>query len=546
MLSKTDGYKLSHEGFSEKNTKKIYSNMTPRSSKYFPAKSMTYDNKVVVFGIQKVIKQMLSEWDSKFFKQPKNKVIAKYKRIFDAYLGEGVIEMNRFEKLHDLGYLPILIKALPEGALIDYKIPFWTIENTDDDYAWLTNYLETWLSAESWKAPTVATIVREFRIMADKYATDTTGSNDGVMFQLHDFSYRGMANTEDSAFCGAAFLLSSCGTDSIPALELIEDFYNTDISKEIIGLSVPASEHSISSQGIAVSGELETIRRWITECYPMGIVSVISDTIDFFRVITEYATVLKTDIMTRQKNSIGLAKTVFRPDSGDPVKIVTGWNFIEISDLDISGVNEIDESNVEVEAVLYQGKYYEFDIESQYDFDYERRFITLGREIRKCEVDGSIQCLWDIFGGTTTNEGYRILDEHVGLIYGDGITYQRAKDIFDRLKIKNFASVNVVFGLGSWTLSGGLTRDSLGLAVKCTYSEVGDNVYELSKDPITDDGTKKSAKGLLRVDYINGKYVLKDQCTKEEADGGELLPLLKDGVLLRETTFAEIRNRIWS
>ena len=127
---------------------------------------------------------------------------------------------------------------------------------------------------------------------------------------------------------------------------------------------------------------------------------------------------------------------------------------------------------------------------------------------------GAVQCLWEIFGGTETDQGYKVLNERVGLIYGDSITLERALNILQGLEAKGYASNNLVFGIGSYTYNY-LTRDTFGFAVKATWGQVNGVPRELFKDPITDSGIKKSAKGLLRVEKTEDGFVLFDQQTME-------------------------------
>ena len=508
----TDSYKLSHKGFMTDGTEAIYSNLTMRNMKYLPVLEHRHDGKGVNFGLQGVLKQLISLWDKQFFLRDKKQVITEAKEFFDLYLGPDSVDMHHFEELHDLGYLPILVKALPEGSRVNAKVPVFTIRNTDIRFAWLTNYLETWLSSQLWKQMTIATIAYEYRALVNEFASLTTGSTAGTEFQVHDFSYRGLSGTEDAAASGAAFLLSTCGTDNIPGLYYATKFYGANMKTGLIGTSVPASEHSLASTGIAVNGELETDRKWITKDYPTGIVSVISDTLDFFRVVTEFATELKDDILNRQPNALGLAKVVFRPDSGCPVKILTGYT----------------------------------DDELTYSDDMTTCIAKeTGRVISAAERKGAVQCLWDIFGGTTTEQGYKQLHERVGLIYGDSITLERAEQILKRLAKKGFASTNVVFGVGSYTCQY-LTRDSMGIAVKATAAVVDGQTYALSKDPATDDGTKKCAKGLLRVEKEGNDFVLYDLQTWEQEAKGELRTVFEDGELLNLESFETIRSRLWN
>lgn len=578
VLSNTDSYKLSHKGFMDAGTETIYSNFTARSDKYLPVLKDRFDHKAVFFGLQYfVVDYLMNEWNNTFFSQPKDKVITKFKRLVDAYLGAGAVSMEHFEELHDLGYLPIEIKALPEGSRVNIKVPMLTIKNTDKRFAWLTNYLETVMSCELWKPITTATIIAEYRKLVNEYALKTTGSLDGTMFQLHGFEFRGMSGRKDAAINGAAFLLSSCGTDTIPAIELLEDFYNADCTKEFIAASVPASEHSIACLGTAVKGELESYRKWITVDYPTGIVSLVSDTYDYWKVLTEYLPALKADILARPVNAIGLSKVVIRPDSGNPADIICG---IEIKTLGSWSQAETLEhwkenvayemheqfcGNLDAENPHYSesgvfkcpidGKVY--SVTYQPDLNrYDKTYYYVdnyGSTVSKCDFEeveltpaqkGSIELLWETFGGTVSEQGYKVLDSHIGLIYGDSITLEVALDVFKRLEAKGFASTNVVFGVGSYTMQY-LTRDSLGMAVKATYAEVDGVGYELFKDPITDSGMKKSAKGLLRVEEIEGNFHLFDQQTKEQEQQGALQTVFKDGIITTVTSLSEIRNRLW-
>lgn len=523
-LTFTDSYKLSHKGFMNEGTEVIYSNMTPRSDKYFTAKPDDEQTCVVSFGLQAFIKEyLIDEWNREFFNKPKEEVIGSFKRLIDAYLGEGAVSMQHFEELHDLGYLPIEIKAIEEGSRVNIGVPVFTIENTNPDYmwltpkdthpkfAWLTNYLETVMSCELWKPMTTATTLYYFRKLINEFALKTTGSLDGTQFQLHGFEFRGMSGRHDAMKNAAAMLLSTNGTDTVPALPFIEKYYGDDITKTFIATSVPASEHSVACLGTAVEGELNSYRKWITRDYPSGIVSLVSDTYDYWKVLTEYLPELKEDILNRPVNALGLSKVVIRPDSGDPVRIICGYED-----------HEYDE---------FYGSYV---------------CKETGKVLTVEEIEGSIQILWEIFGGEINDLGYKVLDSHIGLIYGDSITYERAKDILSRLERKGFASTCVVLGIGSYSINY-VSRDTLGFAVKATAATVNGVDIELFKDPKTDDGTKKSARGRLVVVGESGNYALIDQVqdSKYISSIDQLDPVFKNGKLVRETSFDEIKTRLW-
>ena len=472
----TDGYKLDHRRQYPEKTTLVYSNWTPRKSR------IEGIDKVVFFGLQYFIKKYLMEtFDNEFFRQPKTTILLQYARRINNYLGENAVGTRHIEALHDLGYLPIAIKALPEGTEVPMRVPMFTLYNTKPEFFWLTNYFETLMSTVIWMPCTSATIAKSYRKVLDAYAEETSTQPGFVDWQGHDFSMRGMAGIEAAMLSGAGHLLSFTGTDTIPAIDFMEQYYCANSDEELIGGSVAATEHSVMCMG-TLEDELGTFKRLITEVYPAGIVSIVSDTWDLWKVLTEYLPALRTEILSRN------GKVVIRPDSGDPVDIICG--------------------NPSGETAAIQ--------------------------------KGVIELLWEVFGGQTNEKGFKELDPHVGAIYGDSITLERATTICQRLKAKGFASTNIVLGIGSYTYQYN-TRDTFGFAMKATYGEVDGAGRSIFKDPITDDGAKKSAKGLLQ---ITEDLVLMDDVSWEDEAKGALKLVFKDGQLLEEYSLQEIRNRL--
>lgn len=529
-----DFYKTGHIFQYPQGTTEVYSNWTPRSDRLAPVirESLdglpAFDGKVVWFGLQAFMQAFLIDsWKQSFFDQARDVAVRRYKRRMDTALGDGAVPVTHIEALHALGYLPVEIRALPEGSLIPMRVPALTIVNTLPEFFWVTNYLETAMSAELWKASTVATIAREFRRLFEHYAALTGTPAEFVPWQGHDFSMRGIDGIERAMVSGAAHLLSFTGTDTVSAIDFLEEYYDADAEAELIGGSVPATEHSVMCMGLEAS-EPDTIRRLITEVYPAGIVSIVSDTWNFWKVITECAEALRPEILARRPDALGNAKVVFRPDSGDPVLILSG-----LTTTVIDTAEEVDQ--VSTETVCLAGRY----------FVVERKDgkALLGAEVSAAEVKGAVECLWDLFGGSLTATGHRLLNPRVGLIYGDSITLERGQRILARLAAKGFASGNVVFGIGSYTYQY-LTRDCFGWAMKATAGVVNGSVRELVKDPVTDNGTKRSARGYLRVVIDDGRYVLRDRQARQDSLKGELRPVFRDGRVLGRTTLAEIRARL--
>lgn len=471
-----DFYKTGHVFQYPKGTQMVYSNLTPRSSRIEGV------DKIVVWGIQGFLHEMHDAFEDGFFKRDKEEVINEYRRRMDTSLGPNAIPTRHLERLHDFKRLPVEIKVLPEGTLCPLRVPVLTIKNTRPEFYWVTNFLETWLSCGTWMPMTSATIAFEYRKLLQHFADQTSDALDFVQWQGHDFSMRGHASLQSAIASGAAHLLSFTGTDTIPAIDYLERHYSANADRELIGGSVPATEHSVMCMGGAET-ERETFKRLLTEVYPSGIVSIVSDTWNLWSVLSQTLPALKQDIMARN------GKLVIRPDSGDPVKIICG---------DPQAAD------------------------------------------RSCAKKGVIESLWDEFGGTINSKGFKQLDPHVGCIYGDSITLERARAICTNLREKGFASTNMVFGIGSYTYQY-VTRDTFGFAVKSTYGVIDGKPVEIYKNPFTDDGVKRSATGLLRV---NDDMTLSERVSAEDERGGMLRTVYHEGLFGHEQSFADVRSRL--
>lgn len=499
-----DSYKTEHHKMYPNKTTLVYSNFTPRKSR------ISEISEVVVFGLQAFIKEyLIDHFNENFFNKPQSQVREEYGFAIS-------VNPQHIIDLWTLQYLPIEIKALPEGSLCPIGVPCLTIKNTHPDFGWLTNYLETLISCQLWQPMTSATIAYQYKKLLNKYALETTGSTEFVQWQGHDFSMRGMSSVESAVLSGMGHLTSFTGTDTIPAIYGLKKYYN---ATGLIGASVPATEHSVMCAGNK-EAEIDTFKN-LLDLYPTGILSVVSDTWDLWKVCTEYLPQLKEQILARD------GKLVIRPDSGDPVDIICGTSF-DISDED---------------GKKYRAK----DCWESYEPDGEgsiTKHKVNAKELSEHEIKGVIELLWDVFGGTVNEQGYKVLDPHIGAIYGDSITIDRAKQICERLKAKGFASTNIVLGIGSYTYQYN-TRDTFGFAMKATYVEVNGEGREIFKDPITDDGTKKSKKGLLCVDYgVDNKICCFDQVAEDGEAMGLLQTVFYNGELMKETNLEEIRLRL--
>lgn len=403
--------------------------------------------------------------------------------VHEAVLGPVPVDVkSKMYHLAELGYLPIEIKAVQEGDVLPVKNALMTITNTHPEFYWCVGFVES-LLLKLWYPITVATTCFSYKEVVNRYYEETVDPDFYFLedFTVHDFGYRGDASEEGAAISGAAHLLSFMGSDTITALPFLDKYYNAPLNG-VMG-SVPASEHSVMCS-FGRDGEFEAYKNML-RLYPKGIVSIVSDTYDIWNVLTNYAVQLKDEILARD------GKVVFRPDSGNPEYIICG------------------------DPTAPEGS---------------------------PAAKGCIRLLDEVFGHTVNNKGYKVLNPKVGLIYGDGMYLERYKRTLERLKEMGYAASNLVIGVGG--ILRNHTRDTLGFAIKATYVEVSGEDRAIEKDPVTDH-SKKSHKGLLAlVKDEYGNLTTKDQCSMEEEHAGYLQPVFRNGKILRETTYAQIRKNV--
>jgi nicotinamide phosphoribosyltransferase len=404
-------------------------------------------------------------------------------------LGKKDKIMKHIRDFHKGGHVPIKYKAIPEGSLVNVGVPLFTVENTHiDEYPtfWLTNFVETAISSLVWHPITVATIAYQYKKLFIEYLNKTSDVDISfVNFQGHDFSARGHTHPIAAANGGQGHLTCFQGTDTVAAIAAIKEYYSPIRDDGmLIGASVPATEHSVMS-AFGIDNDFPTFEN-LLNIYPEGIVSIVSDTWDFWYVVTTILPKLKDKILARN------GKLVIRPDSGDPVKIMTG------------------------------------DINASSD----------------AEKKGLIGCLLETFGYTINSKGFKVLNPKVGAIYGDSITYDIAKKILEALHIQNIDTSCVVFGIGSYTYQY-VTRDTFGFAMKATWANIDGKSTDLYKKPKTDSGGKFSIKGLPLVYKKDEDYFVKQSVSYDVYNSldNELKDVCNGSNLYRDT-LANIRSRV--
>lgn len=478
----TDAYKIGHAHLYEDTVELIYETLVPRTNSYFP-----WSNKMVVFGYEYFVYMLKKSWDEGFFSKPWLELEEDFRtieRMFDA--GVYAEMTRRFHDLYLLGYLPLEIKALPEGTLVPMRVPVLSIHNTHQDFYWLPGYLETTLLANTFVTSTNASVARQFRKVAKKWADKTAEDDTFLDFQFHDFSQRGQHGDEAAVLSGLAHLTSFKGTDVIPAVVEAEALYGKN---NFYGGSVLATEHSVmSAYGV---DQFRAFRKLI-ENNPTGILSVVSDTYDYWEVVDEVLPALKDEIMARD------GKLVLRPDS-------------------LSEVRTKHAPSHRIETV-------------------EEMLIN------------TLSALFVTFGGHTNSKGYKVLDPHVGLLHGEGITLDNVDDLFAKIAEAGFSTENIVLGAGAYVYSVNSSRDSFGQALKASVAVIDGVETQIFKKPKSEaEAFKASPKGAVAVTGTSGNYERIEGLTLDEAanyEGDQLVTIFEDGILKDLTPFEEIRTRI--
>lgn len=483
-LLESDFYKQVHWNQYPKGITKVVSYFTPRMNR------LKRTNHIVMFGLQAFIKEFLiHDFDEYFFSRSKDEVMAEYRHLLNNTLGEGLYGLQRIGELHDLGYLPIEIKALPEGARVPVGVPMFEISNTHPKFAWLTNALESVISCEMWHGMISATVGVMYRDIVDKYYAETCDDTIAHARALGDFSMRGQESKRSAYKSSAGWLLSFLNTATVPAVDYLENYYNCDCSKESVGFGAVSTEHSVMCSNYAVDGdEITFIRRLLTEIYPRTSFSMVSDSYDYWNVVNNILPQLKEEIMNHD------GTLLVRGDSGDPVEVVTDTVF----------------SLWESFGGTKNSKGYKV-------------------------LDPHIKA---IYGDSITPQRAEKIYE---ILKREGFAASNVS-----LGVGSF-SMQCLEEDG--TLKP-YTRDTFGIAIKATYAEDKDGKpIMIFKNP-KESTFKKSQKGCCIVtrDPETHEYVCSDGHTfaeTENAPNNRLMEVFKDGRIVKEYSLRQIRDRLY-
>jgi nicotinamide phosphoribosyltransferase len=485
-----DFYKFSHIAQYDRGVLNMYMNLTARSAAHAPA-GVADRSHIRAGGMQATWMFLQDLWDSTFFRRPWEEIERNLRVHVMASVGP--IDLEPWQKLWRVGRLPISAAWVPEGSRVALGSPvmvWWAClagSLHQPDFAWLPAFLETQISSTFYQMLNVLTTAYDIRCTINEACIATGVPREVARWLGHDFSARGHQSVLSAGMSGMMHAFVSAGTDTVAALPMLERFYGTHPGGELIAGSVPATEHTVMCLGISQRGERETIRRLITEVYPRGIISIVMDTEDFFESFS-HMEALKDVILAREPDANGMAKVVCRPDSGDQLRVILGYDPGEV-------------------VHTGSGRYYVKD---------EDRYISHN------EAKGTLHCLRDIFGGDITSTGHRQLHPRVGAIYGDGMTPSLVRMMYQRMEADGWAASNLLVGVGSYAYSGN-TRDTWSVAIKATSALVADAAGLVHSVPlqkiVKTDSSKRSARGAVRSarQEVGGSFQLVQDLSFQEA-----------------------------
>jgi nicotinamide phosphoribosyltransferase len=367
------------------------------------------------------------------------------------------------------GFLPLEIRALPEGMIVPTGVPLVQVETTDPRLPWLATFIETALLRAVWYPTTVATLSRQCRLIIRAGLDQTSDDPEGQLaFKLHDFGARGVSSGESAALGGMAHLVNFMGTDTMEGLMAARRYYGADVA----GFSIPAAEHSTMTSWGREREEAAYANMLDAFEGEGRLVAVVSDSYDLDAALTGiWGGSLRDKVLARK------GTLVVRPDSGDPVET----------------------------------------------------------PLR------TVKTLWEAFGGTINAKGFRVLDPHVRVIQGDGMTPATIARLIDRLIAEGFAIDNIAFGMGGGLLQL-VNRDTLRFAMKANAMRDAEGVWhDVAKAPATDPG-KASKAGRQAVVRDGERLVARRQNAVTEAEN-LIVPVWRDGQLLVRHSFDAVRAR---
>lgn len=292
----TDSYKFSHYKQYPPGTTAMYSYLESRGGRY---------SETVFFGLQYQLKKYFAKPVTIDMVNGAKQVAENHGLPFNYDGWKYIVEKHG-------GYIPVKIKAVPEGSVVGTRNVLATVESTDPKVFWVVSYIETMLM-RIWYPITVATQSWHIKQMIRSYLDKTSDDPEGQLpFKLHDFGARGVSSDESAGVGGMAHLVNFFGTDTVIALRYAKEYYGSDMA----GFSIPASEHSTMTAW-GRDREKDAFENMLDQYGDGNLVACVSDQYDIYNAITNiWGGDLKQKVIDMN------ATLVIRPDSGDPKTVV--------------------------------------------------------------------------------------------------------------------------------------------------------------------------------------------------------------------------------
>lgn len=549
-----DFYKITHLlQYSDRITH-LTSYLTPRGSR------LKHEgiNEVVFFGLSGYIKKyVVDDFTENFFKKDFFDIKQEVTEVLKLGLGysDDIIKrtIEKLQDLHELGYLPVEINAVPEGTLVPMGVPCVEIRSTSPEFFWVGQSLEASLSAAIWHPMISATIGREYRKIAKAAFERTVDNNIDERTAMCDFSMRGQESNESAIASSVGWLTAMWNSSTVMARSYIQTVYIDKPEKLKVG-GLTSTEHSVmTSHACLDNGDEIPTFRYLFDLYKDVSFAAVSDSYNFWNVLTNILPLFKGIIDERGKRGkfIGV-----RHDSADPVEALCGIPVFTSVEQHVAFIAKAGTSKLGPSCLIN-----DYGEEVIYYYDKDKDVYDFVKRKRTWEEKGMVETMWELFGGTVNSKGFKVLNPGIKAVYGDSITVTRAKEIYRRLEEKEFAANNVSLGVGSFSfqcLEGSdyklnpFTRDTMSIAIKCTYSKyLDENDVEqerfVYKDPKNFSG-KKSQKGLcVTWKALDGTIGYTDELNEVEREtfpgGNIMINYFRDGIY-NMFSFNDIRQRI--
>ena len=461
LIECSDSYKHSHWSFTPPGFTSEYAYIEARKGGEF--------KEVQFFGLQYVLKFYLSQTITHEMIDEAESFIFNHGLPYNRKLWERVVNKHG-------GRVPVRICALQEGIIVPQGTVLSTVESTDPECAEIACMIETLLLRGVWFPTTIATRSMRWWRLIHRYL-EMTGDPLTSNFKLVDFGARGVTSTESAGIAGMAHLVNHEVTDNLFGIRFAQRAYNT---RAMVGFSIPASEHSVTTAW-GREGEMDFFRHVLATHGqnregPRKPVSIVIDTYDQDEAVGKWLR-KNEDGGLREDLIASNMQLVLRPDSGDPVQ-----NVVHLLDL--------------------VGSY---------------------------------------VGWTVNEKGYRVLPDFVRLIQGDGINEESLRFILQRVAYYKWSVDNLAFGSGGGLLVHDVERDTHRFAMKASEVIVNGEVRAIQKNPATDP-SKASKAGRFAVVYRDERYQTIAEKDLGEGEENLLIPVFENGEFLKEYSFETVRN----